>query len=368
MINFLIECSLCKDNALFSIVYIIKQIMQVVFILVPIILIVLVLIDIAKNVIAKSEEDMKKNKNIAIKRIIYAVIIFFVPFIVNTFMKVLNNTIGNPSEQSFLTCWQNATLDNVKQCNEEAIANEEAKDEKKKQDSEAKKSEYENKIEQQNASKTPGLGKKEETQNDNSNNNNNDGGSNTNDSNLTEEEKSKVSILFIGDSRTNGMCSYATLGSNESCIAKDGAGIAWLKSNETKNKIYASLNNKLTSYVIINLGVNGISGLSKSNIERNVVAFVDFYKELASKYPNAHIIATSVGPVDEAKEKSAGYSVTNTNVNDFNSALQTALNNTSIKYCDVNSKMNNNFQTVSDGLHYTAETYKQIYNAAKSCF
>ena len=43
------------------------------FILVPIILIVLVLIDIAKNVVAKSEDDMKKNKNLAIKRVVYAV-------------------------------------------------------------------------------------------------------------------------------------------------------------------------------------------------------------------------------------------------------------------------------------------------------
>ena len=100
------------------------------------------------------------------------------------------------------------------------------------------------------------------------------------------------------------MCAVASLSNKETCIAKDGAGIAWLKSSSTKKQIEEALNKNPEAYVIINLGVNGITGLSKSSIDTNVTVFVDYYKELANKYPNAHIIATSVGPVDEAKEAS----------------------------------------------------------------
>lgn len=81
----------CEDLNVLRVVVVLKEVLKVVFLVVPIILIVLVIIDVVKNVIAKSEDDMKKNINLAIKRIIYAVAVFFVPTIVSIFM----NAIGD---------------------------------------------------------------------------------------------------------------------------------------------------------------------------------------------------------------------------------------------------------------------------------
>lgn len=81
----------CDDINVLRVVVVLKEVLDVVFILVPIILFVLVMIDIAKNVIAKNEEDMGKNRKLAIKRCIYAVVVFFVPTIIRVFM----NAIGD---------------------------------------------------------------------------------------------------------------------------------------------------------------------------------------------------------------------------------------------------------------------------------
>lgn len=81
----------CDDINVLRVVVVLKEVLDVVFILVPIILIVLVMIDIAKNVIAKSEEDMGKNKKLAIKRCIYAVAVFFVPTIIRVFMGAIGD-------------------------------------------------------------------------------------------------------------------------------------------------------------------------------------------------------------------------------------------------------------------------------------
>lgn len=85
----------CDDINVLKVVYVFKQVLSVVFIIVPIILIVLILIDIAKNVIAKNTDDMVKNRNLAIKRIIYAVAIFLVPSIVGIFMSVIGDMSAN---------------------------------------------------------------------------------------------------------------------------------------------------------------------------------------------------------------------------------------------------------------------------------
>lgn len=81
----------CDDLNVLRVVVVLKEILSVVFLVVPMILIVLVIIDIVKNVVAKSEEDMTKNKKLAIKRCVYAVAIFFVPTIVSIFMSALGD-------------------------------------------------------------------------------------------------------------------------------------------------------------------------------------------------------------------------------------------------------------------------------------
>ena len=100
-------------------------------------------------------------------------------------------------------------------------------------------------------------------------------------------------IIYIGDSRTVGMCNSVTIGSNENCtIAKTGSGYTWLNSSEVSNNLSNILNSHPTSYIVINMGTN--SSLS-SNVAKK---YATFYNNLAQKYPNSKVVAVSVTQVD----------------------------------------------------------------------
>ena len=71
------------------------RILKVVFIAIPIILIIMGSIDFTKAVMAGKEDDIKKSQNAFVKRIIAAVILFFVPIIVSIVMNFLNYDINN---------------------------------------------------------------------------------------------------------------------------------------------------------------------------------------------------------------------------------------------------------------------------------
>ena len=68
----------CGGADVLRILKFVFTLIDVVLFIVPIGLIVIVMVDFAKNVIAGKEDEMKKNFSIAIKRILYCVVIFFV--------------------------------------------------------------------------------------------------------------------------------------------------------------------------------------------------------------------------------------------------------------------------------------------------
>ena len=77
--------------------------LDLVFFIVPIGLIVMLMIDFGKNVIAGKEDDMKKNLNMVIKRIIYCVVLFLVPTITK-FAISLVGTDGENAVSTAATC------------------------------------------------------------------------------------------------------------------------------------------------------------------------------------------------------------------------------------------------------------------------
>ena len=74
-------------------------------------LIVLLIIDLGKAVMAGKEDEIKSAQKLAIKRVIYALVVFLVPWIVNVAIGLLSNTEindlkGNASQQNkALNCW-----------------------------------------------------------------------------------------------------------------------------------------------------------------------------------------------------------------------------------------------------------------------
>ena len=144
-------------------------------------------------------------------------------------------------------------------------------------------------------------------------------------------------------------------------IARGSMGYSWFDSTAVNavNNILAS--NPGTTFNIYSLmGVNFLL----SDIDKYILK----YNQLANGVWKDHnLILVSVNPVDEAKEAQHGYSTKNANIITFNTKLKngtSGVNN--IKYCDTFNSIKNNLGTF-DGLHYTASTYKAIYNSMKSC-
>ena len=94
----------CSNASFLATILFIKKLVTIISYLVPVLLVLFMTIDFAKAVIAGDENQMKTAQNLAIKRIIWAVVIFFVPIVVNAVFHLLDNT-----EAAGITCYNNAT-------------------------------------------------------------------------------------------------------------------------------------------------------------------------------------------------------------------------------------------------------------------
>lgn len=98
----------CGPSVFLKTLIFIKKLIDILMFIVPMGLIVIISIDLAKSVISSKEDEMKKNFNIAIKRIIYAIFIFLVPSIVTTAMSLLGK-----AGVDFAACYDNIDMDEV---------------------------------------------------------------------------------------------------------------------------------------------------------------------------------------------------------------------------------------------------------------
>ena len=95
---------ICEDPAILNLILFIKSLIEMISMVVPIILIVMVTIDLVKIMMGNSDKALKSATKSMLNRIIAAVIVFFVPTIVNI---VLVNVEEDRVEKS--ACWTNAT-------------------------------------------------------------------------------------------------------------------------------------------------------------------------------------------------------------------------------------------------------------------
>ena len=92
------DTSICNEQAMLVIIIIAKIVLNVIRILVPIALIVLGSIDIGKAVIAGDEKKIKEAQKPFVKRIIAAIIVFLIPWLVDIIMSVVGS-------ESYSKCW-----------------------------------------------------------------------------------------------------------------------------------------------------------------------------------------------------------------------------------------------------------------------
>ena len=99
---FLVET--CQNPGVLRVLYFVYLLIDVLFIIVPISLIIILLIDFFKATIS-SGDTAKKSAKMVGKRIISAVLVFCIPWIVNVIMGLLNSA-GLQTE--YLACLENA--------------------------------------------------------------------------------------------------------------------------------------------------------------------------------------------------------------------------------------------------------------------
>lgn len=117
---FFLDLSGCGPAGLLRVLYFFKLILDIVFIIVPIGLIVMLIIDFAKMTISGDESVQKKMFNVATKRLLTAVIVFFVPMIVS----IVNEILGDLGVE-YSVCYNDISIEAIEQLemDEETIEN-----------------------------------------------------------------------------------------------------------------------------------------------------------------------------------------------------------------------------------------------------
>ena len=102
----------CGQAGLANTIIIIKTVLKWICIIIPIILIVMCVVDLAKIVTAGDKTDDVKKKAISTvsTRVIFAIVIFLVPTLVNALFGIFGTTFsGADNEVGFLSCWKNTS-------------------------------------------------------------------------------------------------------------------------------------------------------------------------------------------------------------------------------------------------------------------
>lgn len=93
----------CINGSLLNIMRLVRLIIKILQIAVPIGLILMGTVDMAKSVIAGDEKKMKEAQKPFVKRIIAAIIVFLIPYIVNI---AINLVVADASD--WKDCWNAA--------------------------------------------------------------------------------------------------------------------------------------------------------------------------------------------------------------------------------------------------------------------
>lgn len=100
----------CTNPDFLRVIYFVKLLIKVIMTILPIWLIIIGTIDFAKSATTSNEQDSKTNVRIFIKRIISAMMVYAVYWIVTILMDVLGDLSG---PTNFTECWKNANKETI---------------------------------------------------------------------------------------------------------------------------------------------------------------------------------------------------------------------------------------------------------------
>ena len=159
-------------------------------------------------------------------------------------------------------------------------------------------------------------------------------------------------IIWVGDSRTEGMSNAVTSGDNV-WIAQSSTGYNWFNSTAA-GQVTSILEDGDT--IVFNFGVNDLGNVNSYIEKLNNLANGDWSK--ADK-----IIVMSVNPVIDGRNNAS-----NAAIEEFNNTMKNSLSD-KITYVDTYSELKSTLTDEDfdgEGLHYTAEIYKKIYDMIRN--
>lgn len=166
-------------------------------------------------------------------------------------------------------------------------------------------------------------------------------------SNFTDNNESncETGYIFIGDSRFVGMNDACGISNtdNRFVIAMIGEGYDFLVNTALQRADEITTENSdITNWkYIICLGVNDLYNIDK---------YISEYNKLKT---TVDLVIVSVNPIEYHS------SITNDDIDEFNNRIKDIGD---VQYIDTNYTLcKEGFSTV-DGIHYTSDTYKLIYN------
>jgi hypothetical protein len=80
----------CDSSSMLNTILLVKRIINIVFVVVPLLLVIFLTVDIAKNVLNADEEKTQENVKTGVRRIIYSLVLLFVPLLVQGFMGMID--------------------------------------------------------------------------------------------------------------------------------------------------------------------------------------------------------------------------------------------------------------------------------------
>lgn len=103
----------CTNPEILKVIYFFLLIVDIVKIVIPIILIILGIIDFSKSVVISDEKVQKKSLNLFLKRLLYGILVFAVPWIVEVVAIALGNVLGDKDTVNFTDCLENANAETI---------------------------------------------------------------------------------------------------------------------------------------------------------------------------------------------------------------------------------------------------------------
>ncbi len=361
----MILADMCSTSYSIRIFLIVKIVIQTIFTIIPIIIMIRAFFALFKNVVDK-QPTLGKDLGNVFKSLIAGLIVFLIP----TMISYIFTDLIDMTHVDFIGCYESASLEKYKAAEEAERAAQE--EDKRQKEAEAQKINED--MQGKRKKETEEAAKKRKEQEDKYPRKKEDNSGGANGSTTSSVGKGGTNII-IGDSRTVGMCATLT-GDWSGCqfsnggsktngsdiyIAQGSMSYSWFNSTAVP-AVNAIINaNPGTKYNIFSLmGVNMLL--------YDIDKYIPEYNSLATgSWKNHNIILVSVTPVNESVEAQHGYSTKNADIVTFNTKLKSGTtSNRNVAYCDVYNQILGYFGT-GDGLHYDANTYKDIYDKMMKC-